>query len=461
MPSTIFSGSKVKALKKIFSLNDGAEIHSGTTDPTSSAVSAPVGSLYMHETTGAQYRKLDSGSSTNWSLVGSGGDNLNYAQDNNSTFDTALGTGWSTYADGNATPSDTAGNSGGATLAISHNTASSPLNGNGSMRITPGTLGDGAKFTFPKLIQPRDWASVFEANLMYRINTYANFTDGDFTVWFISASDSGFTTNIQKTQLAPYKILKASGSEQFKGIFQTHASNTYGRILIHQAQTPAGAYTIDTDDFYVGPQQQEIYDYTFGSTPVGGIMAWSGGYFGNSSNGSFTNVLGNTVSDANTYLATFGFKVCDGTAPNDSGSIIFNTSGKYLPNLTDSRFLMGSTSFGSVGGENANSHTHSIPTHYHNSFSLTAAGQTHSGNSPSHNAASTAFLGAAGLASGANFAPQAATISISHTHASSSVSGTIGNQGGVSGDSSMTSGSPSDTENRPLYLSTFYIIRIK
>ena len=67
MPASIFNGAKVKALKKIFSLNGGAELHSGTTDPTSVAVDAPAGSLYQNETSGKLYRKDDAGSSTNWS----------------------------------------------------------------------------------------------------------------------------------------------------------------------------------------------------------------------------------------------------------------------------------------------------------------------------------------------------------------------------------------------------------
>jgi hypothetical protein len=52
MPASIFSGTKVKFLKKLLTLNGGTEIHSGTVDPTSSAVDAPIGSMYMNETSG-------------------------------------------------------------------------------------------------------------------------------------------------------------------------------------------------------------------------------------------------------------------------------------------------------------------------------------------------------------------------------------------------------------------------
>lgn len=67
--AVIFNGTKVKSLKKILSLNAGAEVVSSTTDPTSSAVDAPIGSLLLNETTGLVYRKLDAGSSTNWVLL--------------------------------------------------------------------------------------------------------------------------------------------------------------------------------------------------------------------------------------------------------------------------------------------------------------------------------------------------------------------------------------------------------
>jgi hypothetical protein len=73
MPASIFSGSTVKFLKKILDLNGGAQIISSTTNPSSTAVSAPAGSLLLNETSGSLYRKTDAGSSTNWTLVGSGG----------------------------------------------------------------------------------------------------------------------------------------------------------------------------------------------------------------------------------------------------------------------------------------------------------------------------------------------------------------------------------------------------
>lgn len=69
----IWFGSKVKSLKSILSLNGGAELHSGTVDPTSVAVDATKGSLYLNTSNGFLYRKTDAGSTTNWSDLSAGG----------------------------------------------------------------------------------------------------------------------------------------------------------------------------------------------------------------------------------------------------------------------------------------------------------------------------------------------------------------------------------------------------
>lgn len=91
-----------------------------------------------------------------------------------------------------------------------------------------------------------------------------------------------------------------------------------------------------------------------GSLPVGSIVSFAGGYFTGANNtGVWTDVLGNTTAAVNSYIASSGFVVCDGTAPNDPASPIFNTSAKYAPNLTDSRFLQGSTASGGLGGQNS------------------------------------------------------------------------------------------------------------
>lgn len=71
MGAAIFSGAAVKILKSVFDLNGNAQILSGTVDPSSSATSAPRGSLYLNTTSGTTYQKQDNGSSTNWSVIAS------------------------------------------------------------------------------------------------------------------------------------------------------------------------------------------------------------------------------------------------------------------------------------------------------------------------------------------------------------------------------------------------------
>lgn len=229
-----------------------------------------------------------------------------------------------------------------------------------------------------------------------------------------------------------------------------------------------------------------------GTIPVGSIFAWVGGYFQNGSNGTFTNVLGNTVANANTYLNTSGIYVCDGAALNDAASPIFNGAGRYLPNLTDSRFLMGSTSAGSIGGSTsvtlAANNVPQVSTSYTPagtvsvslSGSAPSLGGTTTFSSTSHihtlKTSGSDRLVVQGVGTGGtnkqiqtDNAPSSdlyATTNASSDTASVSISG-----GSYSVSSSTFSGtvatitvgsaSPTAIENRPLYLSVFYVMRVK
>lgn len=65
----LWFGNAAKLLKSILDINGNSQILSGTVDPSSSATSAPVGSLYLNNSNGNLYIKQDAGSSTNWNLV--------------------------------------------------------------------------------------------------------------------------------------------------------------------------------------------------------------------------------------------------------------------------------------------------------------------------------------------------------------------------------------------------------
>ena len=110
-----------------------------------------------------------------------------------------------------------------------------------------------------------------------------------------------------------------------------------------------------------------------GAVPVGVIMPWVSGYFTASTNTGHTPVLASadTIAAANTYLNPLGYYVCDGSAVNVTGSPIWNAAGRYLPNLTDSRFLMGSTAISST----ANGGSNVMADHKHANTNLSVVGE--------------------------------------------------------------------------------------
>jgi len=183
-----------------------------------------------------------------------------------------------------------------------------------------------------------------------------------------------------------------------------------------------------------------------GGVPIGAIVPYLGGYFTDGSNGGFTMVMAaaNTVAAVNTLLNPDGFHVCDGAVLNDGDSPIFNGAGRYLPNLTDDRFLMGDTLAGGTGGSNTMAHTHGpgsfiAPTHRH----YVAAKNTATGSVCDW---SSTYPG-----------PQGGFCGDCHYH-------TLGaHYTNYSGNISITgtSAAASNDENRPKYLSCFYIMRIK
>lgn len=96
--------------------------------------------------------------------------------------------------------------------------------------------------------------------------------------------------------------------------------------------------------------------------PEGMIIPWIGGYFTDGANGGYTRVLGasNDPAGINALLNAQGWYVCNGAALNIPESTIYNGAGRYLPNLTDDRFLMGDNLIGVVGGSNSSAHTHVV-----------------------------------------------------------------------------------------------------
>lgn len=76
-PAVIYDadGNTVKALRTNINLNDAAAIKTGTDNPSTTAVSAPRGSIYLRTgaSGGSAFMKQDTGLSTNWTALGGGG----------------------------------------------------------------------------------------------------------------------------------------------------------------------------------------------------------------------------------------------------------------------------------------------------------------------------------------------------------------------------------------------------
>lgn len=216
--------------------------------------------------------------------------------------------------------------------------------------------------------------------------------------------------------------------------------------------------------------------------PVGTIVAYNPGYYTDSSNGGFTVIgpAGNTIAQINAYLPS-NWRVCDGSDLLDSESPIFGGSGRYLPNLSNDRFLMGAASAGNAGGtatvtlaianlpshNHSMAHTHSI-SHNHASFNTSTTGShshTFEGNAVSRGGTGastpnrTVAVGDSYTFS--NFTPSGSIKGAgAHTHAID-VPSFSGTSGGASSSTTGNSGSSSSFGILPTYLSTYYIMRIK
>jgi microcystin-dependent protein len=205
------------------------------------------------------------------------------------------------------------------------------------------------------------------------------------------------------------------------------------------------------------------------TVPAGVVVPYLRGYFSNGSNGGYASSY-NSAAAVNALLNADGWYVCNGAALNLAGSPgdMFAASNRYLPNLTDDRFLMGDTAGGGVGGGNTMAHTHAI-SHTHTvdigSFAsgataLTAAQIPAHTHALSHTIGQSDGSGIAGERTEYGLRGTAITAVAntggggSHTHTVDPPNTTTG------GASTGTSGAATNTENRPLFLSCLYIIKV-
>lgn len=275
MPASIFKGSKVKTLKQNLTLNDAVDIQSGSTDPTSSAVDAPQGSLYLNTSNGLTYRKLDSGSSTNWSILGSSGaSGVNYITNPDAEANT---TGWSTYAD-TATPTTLTG--GSATATWTRDTGT-PLRGIASFLYTAGAVGNGVATVITPASADIKAGAVQVLALEYSVS--GTIAEGDYQIWVYDVANSAI---IQPTG---YKIPSAVSGQAYKlqpVTFQLPTNGTTFRVAIHQAVASPGG-NLKVDSISVGPQTRSYGPAVTSmvDTPTAQIPNWGNLTVGN---GTFT-----------------------------------------------------------------------------------------------------------------------------------------------------------------------------
>jgi len=187
------------------------------------------------------------------------------------------------------------------------------------------------------------------------------------------------------------------------------------------------------------------------TVPVGTIVGYTSGYFTNATNGGYVAIGTNTVAGINAIIGGSGWRVCNGEALNLPGSPLYNGSGRYLPNLTDGRFLMGATAVGLVAGTNYSTHTHTLTA---SSFTSGGTSLTEA-NLPAHTHTTTTWALASGYQTGgihyaARTESAGATGSVGsgtpHTHQITLPLITIGNM--------------NQAENRPLFMACFYIQKV-
>lgn len=212
-----------------------------------------------------------------------------------------------------------------------------------------------------------------------------------------------------------------------------------------------------------------------GLPPAGSIVAYIPGFFNDGSNNGHVPSITNSIAAVNAEVNGDGWYVCDGSELNLPGSRFFDGSSRFLPNLTNSRFLMGSNASGVPGGQNSVTlvtanlpgHTHTIDhdhgTHTHtidhNHGSVTTGVHSHgvyrdNGSSSPGNA----FKWTSGTNSGTQNSSTAVGVSVDLPNFTGS-SGSSPSINLPAGTQSGSTGSATAYENRPLYLSVFYIQR--
>lgn len=198
-------------------------------------------------------------SSGNETSVGAGGGGINLITNGDAESGT---TGWATYAYAAGTrPVDGTGGSPNVTWTTS---ATTPLYGVNSFLLTKDAAdrqGQGASFAFT--VQPAHQAKVLNISFDYIVSSGTfvagtSSTDSDIIAYIYDV------TNSQLIEPSSIKLLSNSTSiaDRFNATFQTSATGTSYRLILHCASTSESAYVVKFDNISVSPS-----NYSYG-TPI-------------------------------------------------------------------------------------------------------------------------------------------------------------------------------------------------
>jgi hypothetical protein len=260
MPSVIFAGDKVKALKNRMSLLDNMDILYVTSDPLSVAVNAPAGSIISYN--GFLYRKKDAGSSTNVELLGaSSGSDKNYfglaniVADFNGTL-----TGWNKLTTSmtgiNPTGAPTVGSA--ASVTTFGVSATNPLSGTHSMNIaSSGAWSAGQGYiTDAFTLEEEDKGQLLTFEISYRLNSstanlnLSGTTSNTFAVWFYNVTDS-----VWEPGTGQFSMTGTQGkiSCQMQTVWKAAGTSAQYRVALVAINASSGAVDLTFDSASFGP----------------------------------------------------------------------------------------------------------------------------------------------------------------------------------------------------------------
>jgi hypothetical protein len=196
-----------------------------------------LGVVYFWDDVASIYKEVGSGG-------GAGG--INYIENADAEINT---TGWATYTDASAaTPADGTGTPPTTELTWTRS-PSSPLRGTANFLLTKdGSDRRGMGVSYDFTIDSADQGKILRVSFDYK--TSAAYADSDVRVYIYRTTATAKLIELSVRDLAANTVNGTYMSE-----FQTDSDATGYRLILHVASVNASAYTIQADNFSVGPRE--------------------------------------------------------------------------------------------------------------------------------------------------------------------------------------------------------------